>query len=491
MEESQHPIFAGEKDRHGLDASCLRSSSRVDIPKVHPIGPSATQGSLPDSTVTREVATLPLGKMSWAEVMELSEQEPLGNQPSRTNETDPDDDDNNSKGRSRSVRIVIPDYDIDQVIEMVKTKLASINEITQVDTTSKNQITITFKSTVIRDHFMKQQMSYKGQQVYCSLLDSERKLVILRDVPGELDDKDIIQVINTYGKVQSFQSSTLKNYPTIRTTSRRILMTMMKKIPNYLKIKGFKIKVLYEGVVKVCKHCNLPDHSVLNCPTVRCFQCKQLGHIRRMCGEQKKKQIENNKEETKQPIEEEGKESIEHTSREDIRKKRKTQESRETEETEREPEIEKEEKKKIDEKEETEGGDNEKEEVEEEDSQNSEMDTVIVEENKEKQQHRKAKQSRRGKKRLEQSCAQCYQSGHKQPECKFVFHYDDKIVKFRVKPELLTQYNDTDRKEEEKRILLDYKRFIMPHLRKKNDEYKLILQKREEEEFWFGYYKTN
>lgn len=465
---------------------------------VHPNDANVTRGTPPHDDVNSKKTT-PRAKVSWADIVENSERENAECAIEKDNINDSSSEDiQNLKGRTRSVRLVIPNYEINEVVEMVKEKLANINEITQVETTSKNQVIFTFKTTVIRDTLMDQQLIYKGQQVLCSLLDSERKMVILREVPGELEDSEIIKVLNGYGRVQSFQSSTLKNYPMIRTTARRIIMSMTKKIPNYLKIKNFVIKVTYEGVIKVCKNCYLPEHTILTCPKVKCFQCNTYGHIRRNCPGRKKqekeeeaeqkegKQIGKKQQDTTEKEEEQKKKkrkvesNMQNIGRDQQKEKNREELQKETTEKEMEMNESLEEDMETEEEEETEGDEEEEEESEEEKSEEEEKETK-----KEKEKEKQSKEKKRNQENKEK-CTNCLRIGHNVDECRLMTQTQDGFYVFRVKPEFIKEISEKDRIKEQRKELEEYRDFVMQQYQRTKQDFLFQVRKGKSGEYLLG-----
>lgn len=75
-------------------------------------------------------------------------------------------------------------------------------------------------------------------------------------------------------------SEIIPGFKEISTGNRRVRMVMSKAYPNLFKVDGKTIQCEYEGVVRLCRRCNLPGHHANKCSTPQCARCDEWGHLR-------------------------------------------------------------------------------------------------------------------------------------------------------------------------------------------------------------------
>lgn len=73
-------------------------------------------------------------------------------------------------------------------------------------------------------------------------------------------------------------SEIVPGFKEISTGNHRVRMVMNKAVPNLLKVDGRNIQCEYEGVVRLCRRCNLPGHHASECTTPQCERCNEWGH---------------------------------------------------------------------------------------------------------------------------------------------------------------------------------------------------------------------
>ncbi|KAH7977671.1 hypothetical protein HPB49_003158 [Dermacentor silvarum] len=64
----------------------------------------------------------------------------------------------------------------------------------------------------------------------------------------------------------------------VDTGNRRIRLEMARPVPNLLRVGDRVVQCEYEGVVRLCRRCNLGGHHAVACETLKCARCEQFGH---------------------------------------------------------------------------------------------------------------------------------------------------------------------------------------------------------------------
>lgn len=124
---------------------------------------------------------------------------------------------------------------------------------------------------------------YDGKIVKPIAAKTPSTVVQLRDVPLEIEDIDVKMVISQYGTVSNYRELTYREFPDVKSGHRRISVRMIKPVPNYVKIRGYNILCLYDGVVQECFKCKEKGHFLKNCSKISCFKCGEKGHIHMNC----------------------------------------------------------------------------------------------------------------------------------------------------------------------------------------------------------------
>ncbi|KAH6948407.1 hypothetical protein HPB50_024240 [Hyalomma asiaticum] len=72
--------------------------------------------------------------------------------------------------------------------------------------------------------------------------------------------------------------SPVKDFALVPSGILRVRMEMNCPVPNLLKVDGRFAQCEYEGVVRLCRRCNLAGHHADACTTPRCARCAEFGH---------------------------------------------------------------------------------------------------------------------------------------------------------------------------------------------------------------------
>lgn len=116
-------------------------------------------------------------------------------------------------------------------------------------------------------------------------LSSTMKVITLLNLPGELSDECVLQAMSQYGRVVKLHRETYRDFPTIETGARKILIEVRQEVPNFLSIRGYQATALYTGMKKLCRRCGLQGHFAAECITPRCRRCGGYGHEAASCEE--------------------------------------------------------------------------------------------------------------------------------------------------------------------------------------------------------------
>lgn len=120
-------------------------------------------------------------------------------------------------------------------------------------------------------------------------LASKMKLVTVLHLPTELPDSDLDQVLSGYGRVMKSHRERYKDYPTVETGARKVLLEVTREVPNFISVRGFQGMCLYAGMRKVCRRCSAEGHFAADCSTPRCRRCLEYGHEAIGCEEKCRK----------------------------------------------------------------------------------------------------------------------------------------------------------------------------------------------------------
>ncbi|KAG0432162.1 hypothetical protein HPB47_021106, partial [Ixodes persulcatus] len=146
------------------------------------------------------------------------------------------------------------------------------------------RFTLTVKTSDAADKLREAGCLVVGGSSYELLpLASKVKAVTLLLLPVEVPDYAVAQVLGAYGKVIRMTRETHREYPSLETGTRRVVMEMEKEVPNYTQVCGFQGMCLYSGMRKTCRRCGLGGHLSYDCRTPRCTRCGEYGHAGPQC----------------------------------------------------------------------------------------------------------------------------------------------------------------------------------------------------------------
>ena len=146
------------------------------------------------------------------------------------------------------------------------------------------RVRVTVRSEAYREDLLSSEFRYEDTVVPVTPADCVAKSVYVRDLPFEVSDKSIVSVFSTYGKVYSVKSVYHKEFPSICTGTRTVLMSVNDSVPSIVNVNGFECRVWYPGQPAFCSVCRSSGHLPRACPlSGLCRCCKQPGHVAREC----------------------------------------------------------------------------------------------------------------------------------------------------------------------------------------------------------------
>lgn len=104
--------------------------------------------------------------------------------------------------------------------------------------------------------------------VVMSDADESYKYIRIFNLPPEIEDKDLHQVLSSFGVVRHLvreryhQDTGFPVYSTVRGAH----MEVSKEIPSQIRVKHFQARVFYDGLVNKCFICKSSEHIKANCP---------------------------------------------------------------------------------------------------------------------------------------------------------------------------------------------------------------------------------
>lgn len=132
-------------------------------------------------------------------------------------------------------------------------------------------------------------LTVTGKEYPLVSLASSMKLITVLHLPTELPDNDLSDVLGRYGRVVKMHREKYRDYPTVETGARKVLLEVSGEVPNFVSVRGFQAMCLYVGMRKVCRRCSMEGHFAADCTTPRCRRCLDYGHEAVTCDERCKK----------------------------------------------------------------------------------------------------------------------------------------------------------------------------------------------------------
>ena len=126
-----------------------------------------------------------------------------------------------------------------------------------------------FTSAAHKAHIDRNGLDFRGVNI-TPFPAYERIVRVLVDrAPLPLSDDHFISALSPYSRVVSVKSLAVRGFPSIRSGTRMVSMSVLKPIPPELTIASFPCSVRYQGQPKFCFRCRSFGHFGNSCPTWR------------------------------------------------------------------------------------------------------------------------------------------------------------------------------------------------------------------------------
>ena len=112
-------------------------------------------------------------------------------------------------------------------------------------------------------------ISFRGVHLTPLPAYEEVKSVFVEKAPLHMQDKYLYEALAPYGRVIGVQHLTIKEFPSVRSGTRRVSMVVTKAIPRIINIGGFPVVFNYRGQPTQCYVCQEVGHASKDCPNSR------------------------------------------------------------------------------------------------------------------------------------------------------------------------------------------------------------------------------
>ena len=112
-------------------------------------------------------------------------------------------------------------------------------------------------------------IAFRGVQLTLLPAYEEVKSVFVEKAPLQMQDNYLYEALAPYGRVIGVQHLTIKEFPSVRSGTRRVSMVVTKAIPRIINIGGFPVVFNYRGQPTQCYVCQEVGHASKDCPNSR------------------------------------------------------------------------------------------------------------------------------------------------------------------------------------------------------------------------------
>ncbi|KAH6938915.1 hypothetical protein HPB50_014840 [Hyalomma asiaticum] len=135
---------------------------------------------------------------------------------------------------------------------------------------------IVFRTKAMVDRFLADPvLKVRENEIKFEYRGVRTKIVRVLGYPCQDGEQALIRELGAYGKVLGVQHESVKDFALVPSGILRVRMEMNCPVPNLLKVDGRFAQCEYEGVVRLCRRCNLAGHHADACTTPR---CAEFGH---------------------------------------------------------------------------------------------------------------------------------------------------------------------------------------------------------------------
>ncbi|CAB4031582.1 zinc finger CCHC domain-containing 3-like [Paramuricea clavata] len=163
-------------------------------------------------------------------------------------------------------------------------KAIGADRVLAVQILPNHKVRVQFKSPSIRVRYEINGLSFRGVTLTPFPAYEEVKSVFVDRAPLQMADNYLYEALAPYGRVISVQHLTVRGFPTIKTGTRMVSMSVHTSIPAELKVAGFTLAFRYRGQLPTCYVCQEVGHTAKECPKSRKAARKQP--VRKQTGAQ-------------------------------------------------------------------------------------------------------------------------------------------------------------------------------------------------------------
>ena len=142
-------------------------------------------------------------------------------------------------------------------------------KVSAVQALSPIKYNIQFKRSSDRHAAEINGIAFRGVQLTLLPAYEEVKSVFVEKAPLQMQDNYLFDALAPYGRVIGVQHLTIKEFPSVRSGTRRVSMVVTKAIPRTINIGGFPVTFNYRGQPTQCFVCQEVGHASKDCPKSR------------------------------------------------------------------------------------------------------------------------------------------------------------------------------------------------------------------------------
>ena len=142
-------------------------------------------------------------------------------------------------------------------------------KVSAVQALSPIKYNIQFKRSSDRHAAEINGIAFRGVQLTLLPAYEEVKSVFVEKAPLQMQDNYLYEALAPYGRVIGVQHLTIKEFPSVRSGTRRVSMVVTKAIPRTINIGGFPVLFNYRGQPTQCYVCQEVGHASKDCPNSR------------------------------------------------------------------------------------------------------------------------------------------------------------------------------------------------------------------------------
>jgi len=107
-----------------------------------------------------------------------------------------------------------------------------------------SRVRVTVRTQAYREELLKSQFMFEDVVIPVSPADRVAKVVYVRDLPLELSAESVQPVFSVFGEVYSVQFVYHKEFPTICSGTRTVLMSVQVPVSSTVNVLGFECRVV-------------------------------------------------------------------------------------------------------------------------------------------------------------------------------------------------------------------------------------------------------